>query len=273
MKALIRSSLVITLLFGAFAAHATSVLYSNLPNPLPYNSLYSMAYEATSTYEFGGLIAFDAPANRLQGATVLMSNWAVKSSWDALGNSTGYDVPLTLNLYGVGAGNTVGTLLASGTVDAFIPWRPEATGCDDLNGYDPGDGGCYHGLVAPVSFTFANVVVPQQVIFGLAFNTTNYGPNPTHVPGPYESLNMGLIAGPPRVGSNPLPDTAYVNTTWAGFYSDGGSGGVGTFRQDTGWAPYGAGAIEITGTPEPTTCLLLGGGLIALSLLRRRRRA
>jgi hypothetical protein len=272
MKAVVRSLLVTAFFCGAFAANATSVLYSNLPSPQPWN-LPSQAYEATSTYEFGGLISFAGPNYSIDGATVAMSNWALKSDWDKTGDSTGYHVPLTLNLYGVGAGNTVGALLASDTVDAFIPWRPEATGCDNANGYDPGDGGCYHGFLAPVSFTFDNVIVPQQVIFGLAFNTTDYGPNPTHVQGPYDSLNMALSPATPSIGSNPFPDTAYVNSVWGGFYSDKGVGGTGTFRQDTGWTADGAGVIQLTGTPEPTTCLLLGGGLIALSLIRRRRRA
>ena len=240
------------------------MLYSNLPTSLPYN-LPSLGYEATSTAELGGLVNLDKTGDDLTKATVLMSNWAPKSAWESYGDATGYIVTLTLNIYNVGAGNTVGTLLASDMVDALIRWKPEATGCDTIAGYDPGNGGCYHGFITPVSFKFNYEKLPGQVIFGLAFNTTDYGSDPTHVPGPYDSLNFALTTSSPSVGSNPLPDTAY----WASTYK----GGDGTFRQDTGWLADGAGAIELTGTPEPTTCILLGGGLLAMSLIRRRRRA
>jgi hypothetical protein len=272
MKALTRSVFVTVFFCGAFAANATSVLYSNLPSPLPYNS-WSHAFEATSSTEFGGLINLATAGDDLTGATVLMSNWAPKSLWTSYGDTSGYNVPLTLNIYNVGAGDTVGSLLATDTVDAFIRWKPEATGCDLEDGYNPGDGGCYHGFITPVSFKFNYEQLPGQVIFGLSFNTTDYGNPPTHVAGPYDSLNFALSTSSPTAGSNPLPDSAYVNTTWAGFYSDGGAGGVGTFRQDTGWSEVGTGAIQLTGTPEPTTCILLGGGLLAMSLIRRRRRA
>jgi hypothetical protein len=263
LKAFVKSLLTTAFFCGAFAANASSVLYSNVPNPLPWN-VPSQAYEATSTSEFGGLISFAGPNYSIDGATVVMSNWALKSLWDLNGDSTGFNVPLTLNLYGVDAANTVGALLATNTADAFIPWRPEATGCDGQDGYDPGDGGCYHGLLAPVSFKFDNVIVPQQIIFGLAFNTQHYGQDPTGVSGPYNSLNFALSTGAPTVGSNPLPGTVYWKTTY--------EGGTNTFGPDAGWGDYAA-AIQVTGTPEPTTCLLLGGGLVALSLIRRRRRA
>lgn len=33
-------------------------------------------------------------------------------------------------------------------------------------------------------------------------------------------------------------DAVYANFRYAPFYTDGGAGGIGTFRQDTAWAPY-----------------------------------
>jgi len=251
-----------------------SALYSDLPVTLPPN-LPSLGYEANQTAEFGGLVGFAGGAPiAIDSVTVAMSNWAYASQWGALGVSPGYDIPLTLDLYAVGPGDTVGALIASETVDAFIPWRPEPADCPD-DAYQAGNGQCYNGSLSTVTFTFSDLSVPQQLIYGLAYNTSNYGSSPTGVPGPYDSLNFALASTGAVVGTDPLPGTAYWNTTTAGDYADGGAAGVGIFRQDQGWSPY-TGAIEFDGTaaPEPGTLpLLAGAGLMfcGAALLQRHR--
>jgi hypothetical protein len=259
------------------------VLYNTIPSPLPPN-LPSFAYEADASGEFGGLIQF-ANGNStytLTSATVVLSDQSYLANWNSAINGTtitssGYTLPITLNLYNVGAGNTVGPLIATETIDnAFIPWRPDPTaGCG--NDYLASDGLCHSGSLSTLTFNFLGLSVPDTIIYGLAFNTTDYGANPTGVLGPYDSLNFALATTPPTIGSNPLPDTAYWESSNASDYNDGGAGGTGTFRQDTNWSPY-SGAVEFSGqaqqsnVPEPSSLVLLSSGLLGLSILIMRRR-
>ena len=113
------------------------------------------------------------------------------------------------------------------------------------------DGACYSGLAFEITFNLNGLNVPDQLIYGIAFNTETRGYAPIGTPGPYNSLNFGLSTVAPTIGTNPLPDTAYVS-----------SGGA--FQQATGWTPY-SGAMDFE-SPEPGTAgLILGGGLLLLA--------
>ncbi|MFZ1085228.1 MAG: PEP-CTERM sorting domain-containing protein [Terracidiphilus sp.] len=251
------------------------VLYNNLPNPLPPN-LPSQAYEAQATSEFGGLIQLaDGGSTYAQlEATVVLSDQSYLANWSSEINGTtitadGFTLPLTLTLYGVGANDSVGGVIATENLpNAFIPWRPDPTaGCG--NGYLASDGLCHSGSLVPIDFSFTDITLPNQIIFGLAFNTTDYGAGATGVQGPYDSLNFALAETPPSVGSNPLPDTAYVNSTNPDDYGTD-TGNIGSFGQGTGWSPYSP-AVEFSTTPEPSPLLLLGTGLLVLAGICQRR--
>ncbi|MGA3371222.1 MAG: PEP-CTERM sorting domain-containing protein [Terracidiphilus sp.] len=268
---------VLALGFAPLAFADGWTIYNTIPNSLPPN-LPSEPYQANSSGEFGGLIQFagNSPSYTLTSATVAMSDWALASDWTPNGTTitaSGFYVPLTLNLYDVSANNTVGALLASDSVDAFIPWRPPASAGCTGGAYLGSNGSCYNGSLSTVTFDLTGVTAPDEIIYGLAFNTTSNGTDPTGVDGPYDSLNFGLSTSPPTVGSNPLPGTAYWETTNASDYADHGAGGLGTFRQDTGWSPY-SGAIDFDEpqpTPEASSLLLFGTGLLALAGIRLRK--
>lgn len=270
--------LTFTLIFavaGLVSARADVAVYDTIPNPQPGN-MPSLGYQANQTAEFGGLIAPDLSGGNstLDTVTVAMSDWALKSTWDPSGTSTGFNVDLTLTLYSYpGSGTAVGAGIGTPvTVDAFIPWRPEADpSCPANGGWDPPN--CFNGSLSTVTFDFAsqNITLPSQLIYGLSFNTETWGANPVGVDGPYDSLNFALSSVGPSVGSQPLPDTAYWNTETASNYADGGAAGVGVFRQDTNWTPY-SGAIEFdVATPEPSTFILIGLGLAGLGFAGRKR--
>ena len=88
--------------------------------------------------------------------------------------------------------------------------------------------------------------VPNNVIYGIAYNTTDYGYaaiensacNFSSAGCGYDSLNVA-VAGVLSVGINPAPNDAYFNSLFGGFYCNGGVGGTGTFRLDAGcWTGF-----------------------------------
>jgi hypothetical protein len=260
------------LVVGSPLAVGAAVVYDSAPGPLPPN-VVSLGYQATQSSEFGDLIQLGGGSRLLKRVTLVMSDWALASDYPALPGSAGptWDHPLTLNLYNVddsGPNPAPGTLIATRTQTFAIPWRPAADPtCPGGTGWRAGDGNCYSGLAFTVAFDFPGILVPDQIIYGVAFNTQTWGYNPIGTPGPYVSLNFGLTDQPPSVGSNPFPDTAYWNTQTAGNYSDGGAGGVGVFRRDTAWTPYsGAATFETQELIEVPTLSPLALWILAFVL-------
>ncbi|MEQ1692373.1 MAG: PEP-CTERM sorting domain-containing protein [Gemmatimonas sp.] len=263
------------LLSLAFAVSlpAQQVIYSNAPSTPLAPNYASLGFQATSTFEWGDHIQFQAGTSRtLADARVVMSNWARRSeylstSWDV---PNGFTVPITFTIYAVGNGTAPGAVIATRTVDQLIAWRPEANCPTGGTGWLAADNNCYNGFAQNISFDFTGVVVPEEIVFGVAFNTQTWGYSPNGVAGPYNSLNVGAVTNV-TTGTRMTPDDTY----WANKL--GASSNNGVFLRDVGgWAPNGP-MVEFravtTVVPEPSTYALMIAGLCAIVVMARRRRA
>src|SRR5258708_8179215 len=152
-----------------------STIYNNIPGPLPPN-IPSLGYQATQTSEFGDLIQFAGTDRSLTTVTLVMSDWALASTYSSM--SPTWSHPITLNLYNVdnsGANPAPGTLIATQTQTFAIPWRPEADPtCPGGTAWRASDGNCYNGFAFAIMFDFTGTTVPNQIIYGVAFNTNTW---------------------------------------------------------------------------------------------------
>ena len=236
-------------------------VYDSLPNPLPYN-LASLGFQATQTSEFGDYIHLAGTNRNLQSVTVMMSIWAKNSEYPSM-PSTGFTHPITINIYNAVPAsplNTLGSLVATITETKTIPWRPEADPtCPGGTAWRAPDTVCYNGLAFNLTFDMSslNVTLPDDIIIGVAYNTQTYGAAPLGVTGPYNSLNVAVQAGPASVGTDDDLDRVFWDTSTAGWYSDGGAGGVGIFREDTNWVPYGNIPFQVIANPPPAPAVLV----------------
>ena len=238
---------------------ADSVVFDATVTPLPGN-LPSLGFQATQTAEFGDRVQLAGTNRVLRSATVTMSDWAMASDYPVL-PASGWTHPITFNVYSVDNSTlvpAVGTLIGSVTETVTIPWRPEADpancGVGATKWFSSTDNTCYNGLAFNVTFDLSTIgTVPNEIIYGIAYNTNTWGAHPIGLPGPYESLNVGLNTVAPTVGTDVEPDAVFWNTMTAANYFDGGPE-VGTFRRDANWAPYTP-AVSLTASATGSDCL------------------
>ncbi len=250
-------SLAMVFAVAPVSAAGGTVVYDSTVSPLP-PSLVSQPFQAQQTAEFGDLIQFAGTSRVLNTVTVTMVTWAPHSDYPEMADE-GWTHPITLNIYSVdnsGPVPAVGTLLATNTTSFLIPWRPAASPSCTGGRWLADDNICYNGYAFNITFDMTDpaVTLPDQIIYGIAYNTQTWGYAPIGTPGPYNSLNVGLNdASGPSVGTDVNPDAVFWNTETAAWYADGGADGVGIFRQDTNWTGY-VPAVQFTAaTPAPTT--------------------
>ena len=246
----------------ASATNTPAVVYDAIPSTLPAN-VASLGVQATATAQFGDDVHLAGTERALRTIKVTMSDWALYSDYSSdsrySGDSVNWSYPITLSIYSshLGANGAPDTLLGSKTQTVTIPWRPAADpgtgsnqcGPGSTRWYDPATQTCNNGKAFNVVFDLgsSNIVLPDNVIVGVAFNTQTYGASPVGTPGPYNSLNVGIAANQTvNVGSDDSADRVFWNTSRGATYADGGAAGVGIFRQDSGWTPNGTVNMQIT---------------------------
>lgn len=235
-----------------FKCSSSEVVYNSIPTPAPGN-FPSQAFEATSTSEFGGQITLTGTKRSDPVVTVMMSSWGCETGHWNTGDCVTtpghtFPEPITLNIYGVGAGNVPGSLLATKTDTFNIPYRPSAsvscTGGDNGKWFDGTT--CNNGFATPINFNLSGITLPDNIIVSVAYNTSHYGYAPIGEATPcygvgggcgYDSLNVAVKSLPSVV--YPLPADAYLYSSWSGAYCDNGVSGINTFRLDAGcWTGY-----------------------------------
>ena len=256
------SSAVLGLAFFVVPAFAASqVVYDALPSVTPATNYTSQPFQAQQTNEFGDYIHLGGTARMLNTVTVTMSDWAQYSEYSTdsrySGNNQTWTHPITLNIYTnhLGSNGVPDQKIATVTQNITIPWRPAGDPSCPNTGYGAGyawknsSGVCVNGLAFNATFDLSslNVTLPNDIIVSVAYNTQTWGYSPIGTAGPYNSLN---VAVPPNqavsVGSDDSNNKVFWNTETAAWYADGGAAGVGIFREDTNWAPYGTVALQVT---------------------------
>lgn len=246
----------LTALPRANPAAAQGPLFSSVASPLPDN-IPGQGFESLSLAEIGDLVGLSGTNRALGTVVVALDGYGCQSgTWntDTCTTTAGstFAVPITFNIYNVGAGNTVGSPIATRTQTFTVPYRPSD---DDVHCPPAADGGngrwfdatnstCNRGLATTVTFDFSQqgIVLPAQVIYGVAFNTTHAGYSPMGTGAAcfstsggcgYDLLQVGLNPGGASVGTDVDPVTIYQNSSAGSTYCDNGTAGTGTFRLDS----------------------------------------
>lgn len=239
--AMVVTLVVMTAGLASAARPMPKITYNSVPTNLPGN-VPSLGFAATSTSEFGDSVTLDAGPRNADSVTVVMSSWGCEAgTWNggdcATTKGATFSQAITLNLYNVDGDGEPGALLTSATQTFAIPFRPSAdpvkcTGDNAGKWYNKSDKTCYNGFATKIAFHLNGTLLPDDVIWTVAFTPSANGS---------DSLNVGVetFAGQPSKGFDVDNTSVVMNSTWAGAYCDGGLGGIGTLRLDVGcWGGY-----------------------------------
>ena len=271
---------VTTLAASGTTAGTSAQLYNSTVAVAAVGNLPSVGAEAYSFAQLGNEV--NLVGNHVGSVVVTLSSWGCQTgSWNAdnCGTVAGatFMVPITFNIYAPPArgSNVPGALVATRTGNFNIPYRPSANfaHCSGANAgewWDAALHSCFNGKAVDVTFNFSGTVLHStDVVFGISYNTSHYGPAPigetaacygTSGGCGYDSLNIALTqddgtgyGGDVTTGSDRYPGTVYQNASFGGDYCDGGTAGTGTFRIDFPAGPscWGVNTTTTAGDTAP----------------------
>ncbi|MDP9025643.1 MAG: hypothetical protein M3N13_09755 [Candidatus Eremiobacteraeota bacterium] len=226
--------------------------YDSIPNPV--QGVPSYGFAANGISELGDGLNLTR-AGALESVSVVLVSFGCTTGhyYDNTCATTAgatFDEPITLNVYNLDSSkpSSVGTAITSVTNTYSLPYRPSAsaqcTGKDAGKYFNASDNRCENGLPYVAKFAIpAGTNVPQRAIFTFAYNTSTsgaipYGTNTACYTSSggcgYDSLNVGAQGNGGPIGSVYDVNGIFVNYASASNYCDGGSGGSGFLRLDTG---------------------------------------
>jgi len=247
---ILAASAVLAVVAGTASA---VTLYNSIPKKAV--ALPAMGFECCQTAQFGGAVEFAQEPRKKNKitftVTVGMDSYACeRGSWTGTPECTTlsgatFKWPITLRIYDLGPGGSVGELVAEETKEFEMPYRPSqnntyCTGPEKGGWYDAKTHECYIDNYFPISYTLTVPRLEKEAIISVAYNTSDYGehpqrPQPCNTANncPYDSLNVGVNAiykkiGPgeeyealptaPSVGSDPLPEEVFLNSESSTYY-------------------------------------------------------
>ena len=259
-------------------AAATQAVYDST-TPGLVSAPQSWGFQSRFLHELGNEITLSTGSSRvLDNVHIELDSWACqKGGWNNADCVTTpgatYTLPVTVNLYAVGANDfsgspTPGALLSSVTQTVTLPYRPSADTTGHCTGGQWFDGtNCHSDLVDPATIALGGITVPDTFIYGVTYNTSDWGPAPlgdttacaldTVTGCAYDNTNIALTtdgAGT-TVGTNTQSTSFFFNagspvagSTVGWLYCDGGTGGPGSwdsgiFRFDSGCDSSSAGRV------------------------------
>lgn len=233
------------LAIGAGAAGAAEVAYNNLNtvaptvNGLPNEDTYSLDYE---NFAVGGQVELARTTGHVaKTLTTQLDVFACEHGVYSLENcftlhsSKKFAMAWTASIYEVGPSNSVGALLASANATFKLHYRPTTNVSCPATSEGKGFGAnCdVGGLLQTVTFKHFSpaTTLPSKVIILLTNGCGGCSGEPVNVglQASYKEFTGGEFieepaadGGVPAVGSDPLPNDAYLNATlneggWKGF--------------------------------------------------------